>query len=300
MPHMNRRTFLKITGFAAGAAALPRGAWAADAPAAVASLPEVRLWPGDAPNVPANPPAEGIVNERIVNVTVPTLRVCLPEKGKANGTAIIVCSGGGYHHLAVELHAGRVAARMNPEGIAVFGLKYRLSPPSTNVVRDTLEDGKRAVRLVRSRAAEWGVNPNRIGVLGYSAGSNLTLNLAANFDAGDPAAADPIDRLSSRPDFVALMCPWAGKSVRVPYTLRKDSPPAFICHAKDDKSAPYALAQEIEKTLKGLGVPVHLETYETGGHGAFTVGENVPSAKWPDVFLPWLRGLKMLPEGAGK
>ena len=168
----------------------------------------IPLWPDGVPNLVSGGKAEAFVNERYANVSVPQLFVYLPPKEKASGTALVICAGGGYGHLAMCLHVENVVQLLNDRGIAVFGLKYRTRYANNDVVEDALADGQRAVRIVRSRAQEWGLDPHRIGVQGYSAGGNLCLNLAGRFDAGDPQAADPIERFSCRPDFCVLMCPW--------------------------------------------------------------------------------------------
>ena len=256
----------------------------------------IRLWVGDAPNLVAGGKPEDIVNDRYVNVSVPQLFVYLPSKEKAKRTALIVCPGGGYTHLNMRTSVDNVAKLLNDQGIAVFGLKYRTRYGDNNVVEDALADGKRAVRIVRTRAKEWGVDPHRIGVQGYSAGGNLCLNLAGRFDDGDPRATDPVDRCSSRPNFVALMCPWPNKRTIEEFPLSKNSPPTFIASARDDKAAPFAFATGIDEILKALGVTERLFAVETGGHGAFQYGvSESPGAQWPEALLPWLRQIKMLP-----
>jgi endo-1,4-beta-xylanase len=245
----------------------------------------IRLWPGKKISREISA-SEG----RIRKINVPTLTACLPGADKRDGTAVIVCPGGGYRICDFEQHGIRLAERLNAEGISVFVLKYRLRPPSDNVVMDALADGERAVRLVRSRAADFGIDPDRIGMVGYSAGANLILHVASEFDAGDPSKRDPIERVSSRPDFIGLLCPWAGRGgVACPYPLRKDSPPAFICHAKDDTTAPVSVALDVADTLSTLGVPVSLHLFETGGHANFNPGGPAPGGAWPDQFVEWLK-----------
>ena len=244
----------------------------------------IRLWQDETVSQEVE-----IAEGRIRNINVPTLTAFFPDKEKSDGTAVIVCPGGGYSGNDFHRHGVLLAERLNREGITVFVLKYRLRPPSNDVINDALADGLRSVRLIRSRSAEFGVNPGRIGMAGYSAGANLALHVASRFDEGDTNAADPIDRVSSRPDFIVLLCPWAGRGEpRSPYMLRKDSPPAFICHAKDDRSAPFSVAQDTADILKELSVPVELHLFETGGHGAFTVGGPPPGGQWPDLFLEWI------------
>lgn len=254
----------------------------------------IPLWPGDAPGLVPGGKAETFVNERYGNVSAPQLFVYLPPKEKASGTAAVIAAGGGYNHLAMCLHVENVVQLLNDQGIAVFGLKYRTRYGDNDVVADALADGKRAVRIVRSRAAEWGIDPHRIGFQGYSAGANLCLNLAGRFDEGDAAAADPIERVSSRPDFCVLMCVWPNKRTIADFPLSKNSPPTFLAHAKDDTTAPIEFAMEVHEKLRGLGVPDEMFVVDTGGHGAFHVGMvEGPGAKWPEALLPWLKKMDL-------
>ena len=244
----------------------------------------ITLWPG-ATNSTETLQPEG----RFRNINVPTLTAYLP-KVKPSGAAVIVCPGGGYTVCDFNHHGTRLAERLNPEGIAVFVLKYRLNPPDTNAIADALADGLRAVQWVRLHADEFGVKTNRIGLVGYSAGANLAIHAASEFKAGDPGSSDPVQRVSSRPDFIGLLCPWAGRGgTNCPYTLHKESPPAFICHSKDDKTAPVTVAEDTVAKLKDLGVPVELHLFDTGGHGNFTPSGRSPGGQWPDLFVAWLK-----------
>lgn len=258
----------------------------------------IRLWDGPAPNAPENPVAEVLgADERVRNVSVPTLTPYLPEKARANGAAIIVCSGGGYNQLAVKRHGENAAAAFGPHGIAVFSLKYRLKPISKDVVADALADGERAVRLVRSRAKEWNLDPHRIGIIGYSAGANLILNLLSNFDDGTPASSDAIERESSRPDFAGLFSAWPGSQKITDFHFSKKTPPIYIAHTEDDTTAKVVFPRSIEAEIKKAGTPVHAEYFDTGGHTAFTIGGG-PHGDWPQRFLPWLIEMKLVPAAA--
>ncbi len=284
-------------GATAALSAEPKLGAATNAPVLPRPKPEavLQLWPGEAPGLAAVARPETIVNERFVNISVPQLYVYLPPRAKANGTALLICAGGGYNHLAMGVHVESVVRLLTEQGIAVFGLKYRTHYGNNDVAADALADGKRAVRLVRGRAAEWGVNPGRVGVQGYSAGANLCLNLAGQFDLGMPQSADPLERLSSRPDFVVLMCPWPNKKTIETYVLRQETPPTFIAHARDDRTAPFAFAVAIDEKLKGLGVQERLFAVDRGGHSAFHYGEGTgEGAHWPEALLPWLKKIGML------
>ena len=255
------------------------------------------VWPGTPPHLVAGGKPETFVNERYLNVSVPQLLVYLPAKEKANGTALIICAGGGYYGLAMCIHVENVVQVLNDRGIAVIGLKYRTHYGKNDVVADALSDGQRAVRIVRSHSAEWNINPHRVGVQGYSAGSNLCLNLLGHFDEGDPAAADPVDHFSCRPDFCVLMCPWPNGHAIGHFAILPDAPPTWIAHARDDRTAPFAFATAIDEKLKKLNVPEHLFAVDTGGHGAFHYGmSDTPGAKWLEPLLLWMREQKVLDE----
>jgi acetyl esterase/lipase len=266
-------------------------------PIADGGLQEIKLYTGDPPNYLRTAPPETVgAGGRISSVSIPTLRRYPMNVGAATGIGFIVFPGGGYDHLDIENHATALANRMGPLGIAVFGLKYRVGTGSTDVPRDALLDAKRAVRLVRANASVWGVVPDRLGVVSYSAGSHLSLTLAGNFDAGRPDDVDPVERLSSRPTFIAPMCPWAYGSSTSPFTFLASTPPVFMCHAQDDTTAPIAMTMQVEKQLEALHVLSHLEIYPTGGHNAFNVGDaTAPGRDWPDKLMPWLRDNDVVP-----
>jgi len=288
VPSLFRRFFFST--FATGIAVFNINKATADDLPQPASV--INIWNGPAPGVPENPGEEKQEPMgRVSHVSVPTLDVYPADPAKANGTAFIVCSGGGYTRLAARPLGQYAAQKFVPLGITVFSLKYRVRPPSTNVVADALADGQRALRLIRNRAKEWHIDPNRIGMIGWSAGTNLIVNACAHSDAGDPNATDPIARESSRPDFVGLFATWGIRAS----TLKIDAtyPPAFIDHASDDKTAPVAYAEELAAAWKAAGRPVQFQLYDKGGHEAFNFPNSL-SQEWPDKFLAWLRDQKLL------
>lgn len=253
------------------------------------------LWPGDPPGLVANAKPESFRNERYGNVSMPQLFVYLPPKEKANGTALIICAGGGYGHLAMCIHVENVVRLLNNQGIAVFGLKYRTAYGKNDVVADALADGKRAVRMVRSRAAQWRLDPHRVGVQGYSAGANLCLNLIGHCDAGDAKATDPVERFSCRPDFCVLMSLWPNQKSVEDYPLDGKAPPTWLAIARDDTTAPFAFSQAVDVKLKALGVVHDMFIVEKGGHGAFHYGmEKGPGGQWPEPLFAWLQEIGML------
>jgi endo-1,4-beta-xylanase len=281
-----------------------------------ADLPEdLKLWPGDPPNmVPGAGPGVPINDEtRMTKVGIPGMWIHQPEGEKKGRMAMIVCPGGAYARLAnYKVGNGTVPAFL-PKDVVVIVLKYRTVPPSRpvpgpkpegevkgrpkpplrNVEMDALDDAKRAVRLVRHHAEEWGIDPAKIGMIGWSAGANLTLNLASHYDLGDPAAADPVDRQSCRPDFVALLCPWPSKSTIENYPIAAKAPPAFVASARDDQSAPTTFAEAIAAQYKAAGVPVQLWQIEQGGHRAFSYGSVGEGMQWPKHLWDWMVEMKI-------
>jgi acetyl esterase/lipase len=266
----------------------------------------IPLWPGRPPQfIEGAPPEEVADGARLRCVSVPTLSPYLPPREKATGMAIVVCAGGGYGGLDWRTHVVYAAQVFNPKGVAVIGLKYRTRPPcavdNAGIQAIALLDAQRAVRLVRHRAAEWNLDPRRIGVAGYSAGANLAMNLAANFDAGDPQAADPVERRSCRPDFAVGLATWHWRQKESPFVFHRDTPPVFLVHATNDGidgGAPIEMPRAIEADLRKLGVPVRLEVFDEGSHGVGNliparVQHGFPPTRWPDLLLDWLRTLRL-------
>jgi acetyl esterase/lipase len=271
-------------------------------PAAVEDSPsEILLWPDGVPGF------EKLKSEKektkaqkngeytITHVDNPTLTVFLPPKDKATGTAVIMAPGGGHSALWV-LHEGVNEAKwLNERGIAAFVLKYRLArePGSPyKVAEHALQDGQRAVRVVRGRAAEWGIDPERIGLMGFSAGGEVTALVCANPDKGKPDAADPIDRLSARPDFQVLVY-GGGQGIRG-QNITKDMPPTFMVVGDNDNVA-NALVDHY-KALKKAGVSTELHVYAKVGHG-FGYRDNLkgqPVGSWLQRLEDFLRVEGML------
>jgi len=269
--------------------------------AARAATPEplswMPLWEDRPPQMIENAPPEQIgANGRFENVSVPAISVFLPPKEKSTGRALLVCPGGSYRVLDWNTHVIETARYFNERGVAVIGLKYRTSPPNQITKTDRgipLADLKRAVRLVRHHAADWNLDPHQIGVLGFSAGANLAVTLASAFDEGDARAADPVERLSCRPDFVIACSTWHWGDKTSPFTFPQNTPPVFLVHASDDRIAPLELPLAIKGQLETLGLPVHLEVYPEGGHAVAhlvprRVEQNFPATKWPEALATFL------------
>jgi acetyl esterase/lipase len=231
----------------------------------------------------------------VSNVHRASLAVYLPEKDRASGTAVIVIPGGGYRELWLDHEGNNVARFLNERGIAAFVLKYRLprAPGSRyTILGDSLGDLLRAVRLVRSRAGEWSLDPRRIGVLGFSAGGNLAGLGVMNSDAGVADAALAIDRTSSRPDFAALIYPGTFDELR----LEADDPPLFMLCGSDDRPEVVAGVTRVYLAARELGIPAELHLYDRVGHGFGLRASNTgPITAWPRQFVDWLAVEKMLP-----
>ncbi len=259
------------------------------------------LWEGSAPGqvMDARPEIDDGTG-RIRNVTIPGVLVYLPPKEKlaaSGGACVIACVGGAYDHLTRLVGADNTVSIMIPKGIAVVSLKYRLRPASKDPEADAVADGQRALRFVRAHAAEWGINPQHVGMMGWSAGANLILSLATHLEkngAGDPQAKDPVERESCRPDFVTLLSPWPnGKQIEAYPPIKAEPgrsqgmPPAFIGNAQDDRTAPFAFAKSIQSGWQAVGGQVEFYEIATGGHGAFELLAGA-AKDWPTRWLSWM------------
>jgi endo-1,4-beta-xylanase len=266
-----------------------------------AEHPTVLLWPAGAPGSEGKTGDERyrIVGDRLVvsGVHRPSLTVYLPPRNKATGAAFIVAPGGANREIWITHEGYRVADWLNSRGIAAFVLKYRLQGDEGagyTVEGHSLPDIRRAIRTVRSRAAEWNVDPDRVGVIGFSAGSMLAGLAAVRFDDPQQGPADSIDALSARPSFAALVygSPFAPPA-RYNAKVRKDMPPVFLCAGADDNIA--ASYPDLYKELKAAAVPVELHLYAGTGHGFGINGTSPPSvAAWTDQLRDWLFGLGFL------
>lgn len=225
-------------------------------------------------------------NLYVRNVAVSQVVPFLPPAEKANGTAILVCPGGGYSLLDWTAHVERLARRFNPEGIAVIGVRYRTSPPSTNVPGDALEDLRRAIRLVIAHAGAWRIEPDRLVGLGYSAGSNLLLVHASTPD--DLLNSDGLHQGEARLGHMALLCLWPHDKPVSAYSIRPDAPHAFLCTTEEDSVAPVAFSQGIAAALRQAGRDAEVTIFPKGDHLAFNFREDGPEVDWTPAFLDWL------------
>ncbi|MCC7009536.1 MAG: alpha/beta hydrolase [Acidobacteria bacterium] len=279
----------------------PRGPVAASGRGAGSPVEPVtiRLWEQRAPGALGTDEAD-----------VPTLTYYAPQ-GRGAGTAVVVAPGGGYGALAMNHEGRQIANWLNAQGVAAFVLRYRLGPTYRHPVE--IGDAQRAIRLVRSRAAELNVLPDRVGMMGFSAGGHLTSTAGTHFDAGDPASADPIERVSSRPDFLVLAYPVITSSG--PYVhagsmrnllgesppaalldllsndrqVTKDTPPAFLFHTNADAAVPAENSVLFYLALRRAGVPAELHVFEPGPHGVGLAMSDPTLAGWPPLLSQWLR-----------
>ena len=267
----------------------------------------VRLWPGDAPE------AKGKACEDI-----PTLTIMRPRKGAENGSAVVVLPGGAYVGLAADLEGREIADWFTARGFRAFILSYRLSS-NGYLLPVPLLDARRAVQLVRARARDYQIDPNRIVVIGFSAGGHLAALAGTQFVPGNPEAEDPIERASSRPDYLVLGYPWIGaissdtshlsycklfdvmdrcEALRLAYSpdlfVTKDTPPTFLYHTFTDQTVPVEQSMRFYEALIKAGVPSEMHIFANGGHGSGLGKGDASLDQWPGLLETWLRGHGLL------
>jgi acetyl esterase/lipase len=284
-----------------------------------AADPEViPLWPAGAPGAHGTAPGD-----------VPTLTIFRPDPAKSTGAAVVICPGGGYGFLAVEHEGAEVAKWLNSLGITGVMLKYRLAPAYHHPAM--INDANRAVRTIRARASEWGIDPHKIAIMGFSAGGHLASTAGTHYDAGKPDASDPIERVSSRPDRMILVYPviaiatpfghsgsrdnLLGKnapkelveSLSNETQVTKDTPPTFLAHTNADDGVPAENSLLFALALRKAKVPVELHLFEKGVHG-LGLGSGwkgrIPAEPsfeaWPGLCATWLKGQGFLDKTASK
>ncbi len=273
------------------------------------------LWPNGAPGAPANPGPEidtttakdnliaGKPLIRLGNVSAPTLTL-YPAKGNNTGAAVVVFPGGGYRILAIDLEGTEVCDWLNSAGINCVLVKYRV-PDSGPYPKSSaaLQDAQRALGLVRFHAAEWHIDPHRIGVLGFSAGAHLAAALSTHFDERLYEPADAADQLACRPDFAVIVYPGYLAIAEQSFAPNADihptgqTPPSFVLQAEDDpvhveNASVYFMA------LKNAKVSAELHIYAEGGHGYGLRRTELPITAWPHLVETWLRTIHILPAPA--
>jgi acetyl esterase/lipase len=256
---------------------------------AFSDAPVIPLWENGAPGFEDRREEAEVVNGgSITNVHNPSLTVFRPAEGLANGVAIIVAPGGGLRNLGIRGGGTEPAAFLAEHGYTAFVLKYRLSrQPGVpyKFEEHVLQDGQRAVRLVRHRAGEFGIDPKKVGMLGFSAGGEVVSITCYKPGEGDPKAADPIDRQHAKPNFQMLVYPGP---VGIPSKLPADSPPAFMLIAADDPHTSVLL--NLMHRFREIGVDYEAHIYARGGHGFGMGGRSKRQSiqHWPDRLLDWL------------
>jgi acetyl esterase/lipase len=259
----------------------------------------IPLWPADKLSVKGDGGPEVFTRSKngrvqsVVNIHNPSIELRLASPEKRNGTAIILIPGGGNHTVVVGSEGIDAAAKLNELGISAFILRYRIQPYESAV--EGLADTARAVRTVRAHAKEWGVDPDRIGVMGFSAGGEQAAWIALKFDRGDSKATDVVDQTSSRPDFVVMI--YAGWKNMDMSNVPKDAPPTFLTSAGADDAFHARQTVQFYSALFEAGVPAELHIYGHGGHGgAISPRGGIPFGTWDERFVDWARDIKMLPK----
>jgi acetyl esterase/lipase len=270
----------------------------------------IPLWQEGVPGAKPDAGAELSVDGRVSNVQVPALTYFPAPQGISVGTAVIICPGGGYARLAFDKEGTDVAKRFNTIGVSAFVLKYRLLEYGHPA---PLQDVLRAIRVVRSRAAEFGIKADRVGVMGFSAGGHVAAAAATSFDSPAGRTGSPLDRTSARPDFAALIYPvitmkspfvhggsrdnLLGKNPSatlidewsVELHVTKNTPPVFLVHTEGDLTVPVENSLMFYQALRNATVPAELHLYAKGPHG-FGLAEGLgTTSDWPKRFEEWIR-----------
>jgi acetyl esterase/lipase len=293
-------------------------------PALFAAMPDsnpliLPLWEGPPPNPqPAGPPEQRVQEGAILwvqHVQNPRIEVRLPARGNATHQAVVVCPGGGYGGLAYDWEGTDIAGWLNSRGIAAIVLTYRL-PVDGDVAHQKwlcpLLDAQRAIRLTRAHAADWDLDPAKVGIMGFSAGGHLASTAGTHFDAGDPKAADPVDRFSSRPDFMVLVYPVISMREGITHPgsrlnllgehpteelvrhysnelqVTADTPPTFLVQAGDDTVVPVQNSLLFYEALLAHHVSAELHLYPHGGHGFSLALDKGRLQDWTQLCARWL------------
>lgn len=288
---------------------------------AVAAPPgAIMLWPGAPPGGAAPGPQRDSAKGSITQVGQPYLIAHRPAQ--PNGTAMLLVSGGGYAHIEAGKESGPTADWLQARGVTAFELVYRL-PREGGGLAAPFQDGQRAMRVIRARAAEWGIDPARIGMLGFSAGAHLAGMTAVQPDAALYASIDAMDAVSARPDFAVLLYPvltmqppfdtthakrqllgsHPDQAARDAWSVERHvdarTPPVFLAQALDDPIAPPENSILMAAALHRAGVPVELHQFRHGGHGWGLGKPGSEPAAWPQLLLAWLQSRGWMPQAPG-
>ena len=278
---------------------------------------KMKVWPEGAPESNGlTVPEEQFEGVRVRNVSEAELFVYLPEKAINTGAAVLICPGGGYQMLAMDHEGFEMAEWLNERGVAGIVLKYRM-PNGHHSIPSS--DARRAMRLVRMNAGKWGIDPTKIGIAGSSAGGHLAATVGTRFDVGNAGAPDPVETYGSRPDFMLLLYPVV--TMQEEYThmgsrnnligkdgdpglvgfysnelhVSKDTPPAFLVLADDDKAVVPQNSVAFYAALKENGVPAEMHIFQKGGHGFGMRKSGIAADQWPGMFEAWLKAMQIIP-----
>ncbi len=265
----------------------------------------VLLWPEGAPgsegqtapertfirHEPATVDTADVSFPVVTDINDPSITPFLPAKGTATGAAVIIAPGGGHMFLSINHEGYDVGKYLAARGVAGFVLKYRLARATNSPYKvevHALMDMQRAIRVIRARSAEWGVDPNRVGVMGFSAGGEVAFLASTRYKSPVPARGDDIDQLDCKPSFQALIYPGLGGGANIADAINKDTPPAFLsCTYTDNPRMAPSVAQ-LFIDFKTAGVPAELHIYGSGGHGWGVRPTGRPQASWDDRFMDWM------------
>jgi len=276
----------------------------------------LKVWPNGAPNHNGmDEPEEKFEGVRVRNVSEAEMYVYLPEKEKNTGAAVVICPGGGYWIEAMDHEGYAIAEWLKEKGVAGIVLKYRLPYGHHEIPSG---DARQAMRIVRKNAEEWGIDPSKIGIAGSSAGGHLASTVGTRFDYGHPESTDPLEQLSSRPDFMLLLYPvitfreefghmgsrrnliGEGNNWKLvenysnEWHVTPETPPAFLILSDDDKTVPPRNSVEFYLALKENNVPAEMHIFAEGGHGFGMNKKNLPVDNWPELFYNWLKAVKVI------
>ena len=272
---------------------------------------KLKVWPNGAPDTSGiTKPEEALEGQRVTNITEAEIYVYLPKTGINTGAALIICPGGGYVRESMGHEGYEMAEWLTTQGVAGIVLKYRLPNGHDQI---PLEDAQRAIRLVRQKATEWGINPSKVGIAGASAGGHLASTAGTHFDMGKPDATDPIEKLSCRPDFMLLLYPVVSLSEKLAHMGSRTSligpgnneelvekysnelhvtaqtPPTFLVLADNDSAVPPLNSIEFYMALKKNKIPAEMHIFKDGGHGFGMTKRNIPVDQWPNLFAQWMK-----------
>lgn len=276
----------------------------------------MKVWPNGAPDDNGmTKPEEKYDGVRVRNVSEAEMYVYLPQKKNNTGAAVVICPGGGYWIEAMDHEGYDMAKWLAERGVAGIVLKYRLPYGHDKIPS---EDARRAMRIVRSNAEDWGINPGKIGIAGSSAGGHLASTVGTRFDTGLKDSKDPLEWVSCRPDFMLLLYPvitfresfghmgsrknliGEGNDWKMveKYSnelhVTPETPTTFLVLADDDKTVPPKNSVEFYLALKKNNVPAEMHIFQQGGHGFGMTQKNLPVDQWPNLFYDWLKARKII------